>query len=250
VYIRREPTYQTHLIEPEPEPGKNRCFALSRMKNNKPIKLSRNDVNKLREELTLQPETRLILSEAYRLPDGRVLVIQKTGKGLLWDGKDFEQPSVQSTHILAHRIPEGREFVASVLTLAQQLADFLGISPEQLDYSAQSLEVLDTKVFRDIGRDSFLSKERFAPLLAYVGEVIRRKVGPFARWEARLGLDGYTWEPWIFSANGEAYDPFMLVFEELHEEDGPMSFAARVVHIRQSNPPKPGLGSGGLILGS
>jgi len=223
-------------------------------KNMKPIKLSRNDVNRIREEFILQPETRVWITEAYRLQDGRVLVIQENGKGLLWEGKDFdqvlEQATVQVTHILAERIPDGKVFVASALTLAQKLAEILEVSPEQLDYSVQSLAVVDTKVFREIGRENFLSKERFGPLLAYVGEVIRRKVGPFARWEARLGSDGITWEPWIFSANGEAYDPFMLVFEELHEDDGPMSFEIRVFYIRQSNPPNSGPSSGGLILGS
>jgi hypothetical protein len=54
----------------------------------------------------------------------------------------------------------------------------------------------------------------FAPLLAYVGEVVRLKTG--GRWEMRLDSDGVTWLPWIVDSTGRSY-AIVAIHKELYE---------------------------------
>jgi hypothetical protein len=137
-------------------------------------------------------------------------------------------------HVLSGLVDDGSDFVAKVAELADQLAERLNLPKERLDYSVDSLKLVDDVVFNKVGRGAFLTAANFPPLLAYVGEVVRRRVGPFARWKTKPASDGITKEPWIVDADGRSYMVFMYVFEDLHEDDSPQSLWVTAGYIRPS----------------
>jgi hypothetical protein len=169
-------------------------------------------------------------SDSYDLPDGSVLITRDDGSGIIWFSKQdvmsiiTAQPAPDS-HILENRVPSGKGFASTVMELIEAFRQRTGIPAEQLDFSPASLRIIDQEVFNSIGREVCLNDPvLFQGLIAYIGEIIRRKKG--WKWEMRLGSDSITWEPWIVGSQGEgeAAAPFFLVFEELHESDAVRSF--------------------------
>jgi hypothetical protein len=95
-------------------------------------------------------------------------------------------------------------------TNSRRLPSCVAISPEALDGSGASLKALDRAV-RTVAWERLLTGEIQGPLIAYIGEVIRRHTG--GAWEMRLADDGKTWEPWIEDSAGRRYAPFMFAKE-------------------------------------
>jgi hypothetical protein len=201
-----------------------------------PAKISSKEVKKILAEQQPDKDPSITLGEAvYHLPDGKVLIVVEKGKGLIWNRDELlslmPPPGSRGKHVLLGLIPDGRSFISSVPELIEQFSKNIGIPLSELNYRWESLKQIDQKVFEEIGRDRFLSSERFPGLLAYIGEYIRRATGPFSKWEARLSSDGEVWEPWIIDPNGNKYNPFMLVYEGLHEDGTPLSFAGSLWRI-------------------
>jgi len=159
-------------------------------------------------------------SPAYKHSDGRILVVFENGKGKLGESREALLKLITAVgqqkpvHLLSGRLPQGKEFVTEVPKLIDQLAMNLGIPRNELDKSEGSLDIVD-KAIKRIGRRKSMKPEVFAPLVAYVGEVIRQAVG--GEWELRLAADGETWEPWIVRQNSRDHPPFAIVFRELYE---------------------------------
>lgn len=135
-------------------------------------------------------------------------------------------------HLLSGRLPQGKDFVIKVPELIDELSAKLQISKDELDYSESSLEGIDEAIQR-IGRFKCLEAEIFAPLVAYVGEVIKQSTE--GRWELILAADGVTWEPWIIDSHGRFHPPFAIVFRELYEEDQEASIRGAVLGQIQSH---------------
>jgi hypothetical protein len=145
--------------------------------------------------------------------EGGVLFVAADGVGRVYDSSlEFEQfytrvmaePEVRSAidgkwH---HNVPD------DVPMLVANLERALGGEGRHLDYSLESLQVLDARV---LGRPPSKRWALFEPTVAYVGEVIRRAV-PGVWWQA---WESYgVREPWLNDARGRRFAPFMLVLEE------------------------------------
>jgi hypothetical protein len=159
----------------------------------------------------------------YSNPDGEVLAVLKDGVGRLYDSHEdwllhlesLEQLRHQEpVHIVDERLPQGRDFARIAPSLVEQLARELGIPLEQLDKSRSSLELVDRAICQK-ERDECLAAEIFAPLVAYLGEVIKNSTE--LQWEMRLASNGTTWEPWLVSRD-RSFSIVSMVYDELSEE--------------------------------
>jgi hypothetical protein len=112
---------------------------------------------------------------------------------------------------LGTRFPGGSGFIDAVAQLAQELEAKLKLDAEVLNGSVDSLEHVD-QAARRIGGHNFLDDPTIlAPLVAYVGEVMRAATD--GHWDIRVpdfrgGQDSDSWEPVIVGANGREYHPF------------------------------------------
>lgn len=161
--------------------------------------------------------------QVFDLGDGRALIVFENGKGRLYESKaalssmldEVERQSPVSP--FRKLLPQGATFPEQVPKLVRDLPAHLGLDAAELNGSEASLGKIDQVLWR-LGTSRIFSRiltpEVFAPLTAYVGEVIRSATG--GRWEMRCGSDGETWEPWIVDPTGRYYAPF-AIFKELHE---------------------------------
>ncbi len=124
----------------------------------------------------------------------------------------FEKAKLESS--LSYRIPQGQNFINEVPELINQLAVQLKIPCEDLDKSKSSMNRVEKSVKR-IGRNRCLQPEIFAPLVAYVGEVIRQATG--GRWALRFSDDEKVWEPWIIDSPGDVHPPFIILLKAFDE---------------------------------
>ena len=101
--------------------------------------------------------------------------------------------------------------------LVQQLPAKLRLKAVNLNRSLESLGHIDRATARLGGPECLDDPVILAPIVAYVGEVMREAMG--GRWEVRawLGPAGENaWQPIIVGANGQEY-PTFVVFKELLE---------------------------------
>jgi hypothetical protein len=165
--------------------------------------------------------------DALVLPSQQVLLVFDNGAGRLWDSKDaihkiLSKPVPAPTHVLKGRMTLGREFIEAIPRLVERLASRLAIERSRLDFSRESLKIVDDHVFRVVGRRRVLAdSELFQALLAYVGEYVRLRID--GKWQVEKEEDN-VWVPWIVDKEGNRRDTAMYVFEELHEPDAARSF--------------------------
>jgi hypothetical protein len=168
-----------------------------------------------------------ILSTSYTLPDGGELIILSGGNGLRFTSRaDYiaemeELRNRKPEHVLAGLLPQGESFPQGVPELIDRLAQIVGVEREKLDGSLESLTLLD-RLVRRLGPERSMTAEFYPLLVAYVGEVMRQATGGTWRMK-RVGED--LWEPWIV-ADGDWYNPFMVVYREL-DEGGSIAGATR-----------------------
>lgn len=165
----------------------------------------------------------LYIDAIYSHSDGRTLNILGDGIGWLYDSRQEwlaffasleELESQEPVHILRSRLLQGQHFAELAPDLANQLAEELNLSVEQLDRSRASLALIDSAI-QNIEREDLLKEEIFTALTAYVGEVIKNAT--HARWEMRLASDGETWEPWLVNS-GQSFPISSMLYDELYEE--------------------------------
>jgi hypothetical protein len=157
-------------------------------------------------------------NKIYRLTDGRVVSISNSNARIYESTEEFRQ-FLASVEERARRKPQhplgsfpgGRGFIDAVRQLAQEVAAKLQLDAEVLNGSIDSLEYVDEGAQR-LGVQNFIDDPTIlAPIVAYVGEVMR--VATDGHWEIRMwdfpgGEDRDRWEPVIVGANGREYHPF------------------------------------------
>jgi hypothetical protein len=170
--------------------------------------------------------SRQTFSQAFDLSGGRVLLLRDDGNGRLYESKkelqamleEGERRAARGPESICHDFPQGQAFAEQVPQLVRQLGTELKIDPARLDGSEKSLDAVDKALWR-MKPERALSVEVFAPLTAYVGEVIRKATN--GRWEMRQASDAdKTWEPWIVDPSGRSCPPF-LIYKELSDETPP-----------------------------
>jgi hypothetical protein len=155
----------------------------------------------------------------YRLTDGRVVDISYSKAHLYQSTEEYrhllagveEAARCKPQHPLGARFPSGRGFIESVRQLAQEVATKLQIGAEVLNGSVDSLEYVDEAAQRLGGQNFFDDPTILAPIVAYVGEVMREAT--HGHWEIRTwdfheGEHSDRWEPVIVGTNGREYHPF------------------------------------------
>jgi hypothetical protein len=177
--------------------------------------------------------------EAYRLADGRILLVHVRGTGALWNEQalraSLPQPPAAPQHILTNLLPDGRHFPENVPALVSRLLQLLRLRPAELDGTEESLASVDQALAEHYPRWGQRDAALFEALVAYVGEVIRRRE-PFSRWQTRLGWDRRTWEPWVQTPAGVCYAPFELVYGELFGEPKEFWSLYHAVHLAPGVP--------------
>lgn len=118
---------------------------------------------------------------------------------------------------LATLLPQERAFIEHVPALVSELSVQLGIPAEALDGSESSLGLVERRLRREPERH--FDPARVAPLVGYVGEVLRKATD--GRWDMRFREDTQDWEPYIV-ARGRSYEP-LVIFKELVERPRSLS---------------------------
>jgi hypothetical protein len=128
-------------------------------------------------------------------------------------------------HILAGKFPYGLDFPAQAMSLVQQLPRLMGLPPDDLDFTFDSLKSFD-RILKDADLDEALEAPIFSALVAYCGEVLRRAIQ--GDWEMRPAQqDPDIWEPWVRSSDGTGINIGLAIYKSL-EEDYPFSLEGRI----------------------
>jgi len=120
---------------------------------------------------------------------------------------------MNSRHPLGTRFPNGGGFIDAVPLLINELPRQLGLRPAALDGSVDGLERLDRATRRKGGQACLDDPDVLAPLIAYVGEVIRNVTG--GDWTIEAHADE-QWQPVIVGPDGRHY-PTFGIFKQLLE---------------------------------
>lgn len=164
-----------------------------------------------------------VFATSYTLADGSELVVNRgKGSGTVYPDRAAyaaylaDMDSYQPQHVLADMLPQGEQFPEEVPRLIEEFARRYEIPRASLDCSWESLKLVERAVCRLGPEDVLGSEELYPPLVAYLGEVIRKHVG--GHWQMQLAQDdGKTWEPYILGDNGLLYNPFMILAREVDE---------------------------------
>ncbi len=163
----------------------------------------------------------LTLLDAFQFSDGRILFLfdGEPASGALWDSRESVLQSLTSSveepqdHVLAGRWQHGQGFPDQIDNLKARLAELLDLPTDDLDYSLESLDLVDQTI-----KTRFLPEERLGPtlfpcLVAYLGEVVRQLVD--GTWEMRHASHADIWEPWVRSPQGREFAPFFCLHDQL-----------------------------------
>jgi hypothetical protein len=185
-------------------------------------RISKQDVREMLSEKNPVRDEELIGfdgREAYELSDGTVLLINKNGSGDLWPSRATIMKVVARgtgpiVGFWAEHLPSGRDFINRLDSLIGRLPGLLGIEIQSLDYTVESVRTLDAKIdLRD--RAQCLEHPCFESLVAYVGEVLRRRQQ--GSWEMRPMGDGRTWQPFVVLTDGSEIPVFVDLYKQLSQ---------------------------------
>jgi len=160
--------------------------------------------------------------EVFCLRDGRIVVISYGTARTFASTSEYrellayveEQSRRQRSHPLGARFPRGEGFIEAVPALVQELSAKLRLAPQSLNGTVESLERID-RAARRLGGPEWLDDPTIlAPVVAYVGEVMRQATD--GRWEIRGADDSSQWQPIVLGTNGRVY-PTFAIFKELLE---------------------------------
>jgi hypothetical protein len=163
-----------------------------------------------------------------RLSDGRILSISY-GSARIFASADEclqllafveQQTRRQSGHPLGTAFPGGQGFVPAVPELIATLPGKLHLAAGRLDGSVGSLTRLDAAVRQLGGANCLDDPNVLAPIIAYVGEVVRNATG--GRWVIRSwkfpgAVASAQWQAVIIGADGREH-PMFAIFKELLED--------------------------------
>ena len=171
--------------------------------------------------------------DVVRLNDGRVLWVSYGSANIYASADDYrallasieEHSRLPWQHPLGTEFADGHAFIKAVPKLVQQLPAKLRLQASSLNRSIESLDHIDRAAARYGGPECLDDPAILAPVVAYVGEVMREAT--LGRWEVApwLGPGGEeSWHPVIVDADGQQYATF-VIFKELLESG---SIRARV----------------------
>jgi hypothetical protein len=143
---------------------------------------------------------------------------------------DFMSPSPAPRHVLADRASGREDFVQHISEQTVLLSSALDIPATQLDFTLESLSRLDRAIARLGRKMKGTLEERFDPIIdpviAYVGEVVRRLTA--GQWTPRYNDECDVWEPFVTSSSGTTHAVHLLVADELLEQYPRFSLAGAV----------------------
>ena len=169
--------------------------------------------------------SRRCLCEVYRLASGAALLVFEDGRGRSYDSYDefraFIGKQSDRLHVAQHAIPHEQNFLDQLPGLIAGLANLIGVDNARLDLTEPSLGVVD-HALRRLGKTTVLTPEIFPSVVAYVGEVIRRRIG--GSWKL-IGTSEGRWEPEIIDRGGRGCG-LLGIYKEILEHDTQASVAA------------------------
>jgi hypothetical protein len=176
----------------------------------------------------------------YQLPTGEMLIFDDGDpNGAVWASRTVlrqiyaADPMKEPRHLLADLIPDARIFVNEIDRWLSRLEELVPRAGNILFPPDKSRIIGLDEVVNELGADRCLSPDVFPALCAYAGEIMRQATN--GRWEARLGADGKTWEPWIVDDH-RSYNPFVILWDELTEQsDEDRSFASAIAGELESH---------------
>jgi hypothetical protein len=185
--------------------------------------------------------------QARVLPDGRVLLFLFDGQpGTLYPSREAlaevqrecaEMPKGPIDPAVTC-LPPLEEFLRDVEAHARRLGGQIGVADEVLDFSEKSLEAVDKRVWR-IPLAKRETRELVTPLVAYVGEVMRRASD--GRW-SRGPTTQKTQVPVFEPSEAAAYAAYQATFqarvtEALAQGDSPREAERKAkAYLNPSNP--------------
>lgn len=117
-------------------------------------------------------------------------------------------------HILQDILPEKLGSETELINTIKDMPSLFEIEKGKLDYSIESLDILEKQV-KKIGYSNCISSPYYISLIAYTGEIIRRKIS--GSWKLiHLGEDNLI-EPWIFGKDGRKIPVFSILYRELQQ---------------------------------
>jgi hypothetical protein len=170
-------------------------------------------------------------SEARVLPDGRVfLFVADDCPAALYPSRESlaevcrageemaKGPAVDLTQTL---LPPIADFLRDVEAHAKSVGQVLRIPDEALDFTEASLDAIDAALERIRPAAKRMTPEIVTPVIAYVGEVMRRVSG--GHWKQWT-----TNEPLIKARDGRLLQPFSLVVLPMVEPSRRLALRAAV----------------------
>jgi hypothetical protein len=210
--------------------------------------------NELREYLKLPVDQALSRrgEEVRILPDGRVLwTLVAVRLARLWPSREAftewwrsadEEAAQQRARGVVDPsldlLPPVAEFIRDVEAHAKSLGPRLRVSDEVLDGTPESLDAVD-KALKKIPWAKRQVPDLVTPLVAYLGEVIRKGTG--GEWSTSTAR-GHENEPMITTRGGGLFQPFASVFIPMVEPSKriPLRSSPGVPYDRPGTKPKPG----------
>ena len=132
----------------------------------------------------LDPEmSYALMGQVYMLKDGAAVFVDVDGRGIHFASHNDLvnryrrnlNAARERKHPLEELLPAPERFVAAAASLASRLPALLVVDEPLLDFSLDSLAVVDGAV-RRLGSHAILTSEVFPSFVAYIGEVIRRQI--------------------------------------------------------------------------
>jgi hypothetical protein len=163
--------------------------------------------------------------EVVRLNDGRVVWVSYGSANVFASAKEYRDllacvetnTNAKWQHSLGTGFSDGQAFINAVPQLVEKLPAGLSVKAYALNGSLESLQEIDRAAGRLGGPACLDDPEILAPIVAYVGEIMRKATG--GRWAVRPWRgpnEEDTWHPVIVGANGREY-PTFVIFKELLE---------------------------------
>jgi hypothetical protein len=209
-------------------------------------KQDRIPAKELREYLKLPVDQALSrrVDEVRILPDGRVLwIIPATRIARTWPSREAYEEHLRKFAEYAAKVsvdpcltllPPIDDFLRDVEVHAKSLGPRLKIPAEVLDFTPESLDGVD-KALKKIPWAKRQVPDLVTPLVAYLGEVMRKGTG--AQWSTSTA-PGHENEPMITTPSGNLFQPFASVYLPMVEPSRriPLRSSPGVPYRRPSKP--------------
>ncbi|MGB2923755.1 MAG: hypothetical protein WBB82_00465 [Limnothrix sp.] len=164
----------------------------------------------------------------YKGSNNEVLAMLEDGTGFLYQNEQdwlafisaieaLISNSSRVSHILEGKLPHSQQFGEVSSELAKTLYLQLNLAAIQLDNSVESLRTVDHAI-QKIGQSHCLSPHVFEPLLAYLGEVVKKQE-QIVHWEMQASIspdEKEIWEPWLV-VHQKRTPIFIGLYDELYE---------------------------------